>query len=136
MEEDSYLIREAIEKEMARGGQVYVLSNRVKSINTVAHTIGELVPSASVAVGHGQMQEAELEKIIMDFAAGEYDVLVSTTIIESGTDIPNVNTMIVLDADRFGLAQLYQLRGRVGRSGRIAYTYLMYRRDKVLTEIA
>ena len=104
MEEDSFLIREAIEKELARGGQVYVLSNRVKSINTVAHTIQELVPHASVAVGHGQMKEAELENIIMDFAAGEYDILVSTTIIESGTDIPNVNTMIVLDADRFGPA--------------------------------
>lgn len=136
MEEDSFLIREAIEKELARGGQVYVLSNRVKSINTVAQTIQELVPHASVAVGHGQMKEAELEDIIMDFAAGEYDILVSTTIIESGTDIPNVNTMIVLDADRFGLAQLYQLRGRVGRAGRIAYTYLMYHKDKVLTEIA
>ncbi len=136
MEEDTFLIREAIEKELARGGQVYVLSNRVKSINRVADSIQQLVPNASIAVGHGQMKEAELENIIMDFASGEYDVLVSTTIIESGTDIPNVNTMIVLDADRFGLAQLYQLRGRVGRAGRIAYTYLMYRKDKVLSEIA
>ncbi|MBR0456423.1 MAG: transcription-repair coupling factor [Firmicutes bacterium] len=136
MEEDSFLIREAIEKELARGGQVYVLSNRVSSIRRTASAIQELVPNASIAVGHGQMKETELENIIMDFAAGEYDVLVSTTIIESGTDIPNVNTMIILDADRFGLAQLYQLRGRVGRSGRIAYTYLMYRKDKVLSEIA
>ena len=136
MEEDSFLIREAIEKELARGGQVYILSNRVDSINRVASTIQELVPNASITVGHGRMKETELENVIMDFAAGEYDILVSTTIIESGTDIPNVNTMIILDADRFGLAQLYQLRGRVGRAGRIAYTYLMYRKDKVLSEIA
>ncbi len=136
MEEDSFLIREAIEKELARGGQVYILSNRIESINRVASTIQEMVPNASIAVGHGRMKETELENVIMDFAAGEYDILVSTTIIESGTDIPNVNTMIILDADRFGLAQLYQLRGRVGRAGRIAYTYLMYRKDKVLSEIA
>ncbi|MCR5033958.1 MAG: transcription-repair coupling factor [Clostridia bacterium] len=136
MEEDTFLIREAIEKELARGGQVYILSNRVESINRVASSIQSLVPNASIAVGHGQMKETELENVIMDFAAGEYDILVSTTIIESGTDIPNVNTMIILDADRFGLAQLYQLRGRVGRAGRIAYTYLMYRKDKVLSEIA
>ena len=136
MEEDSFLIREAIEKELARGGQVYILSNRVESIGRVASSIRDLVPTASVAVGHGKMKETDLENVIMDFAAGEYDILVSTTIIESGTDIPNVNTMIILDADRFGLAQLYQLRGRVGRAGRIAYTYLMYRKDKVLSEIA
>ena len=136
MEEDTFLIREAIEKELARGGQVYILSNRVESIGRVASSIQELVPNASIAVGHGQMKETDLENVIMDFAAGEYDILVSTTIIESGTDIPNVNTMIILDADRFGLAQLYQLRGRVGRAGRIAYTYLMYRKDKVLSEIA
>ncbi|MDO4176450.1 MAG: transcription-repair coupling factor [Bacillota bacterium] len=136
MEEDEFLIREVIEKEIGRGGQVYVLYNKVKSINRVADTIQRLVPNASIAVGHGQMKESELEDIIMDFSAGEYDVLVSTTIIESGMDIPNVNTMIVLDADKFGLAQLYQLRGRVGRSGRMAYAYLMYHRDKVLSEIA
>lgn len=136
MEEDEFLIREVIEKEIARGGQVYVLNNRVKSINSIAATLQKLVPSASIAVGHGQMQETELESIIMDFAEGAYDVLVSTTIIESGMDIPNANTMIILDADRFGLAQLYQLRGRVGRSGRMAYAYLMYKKDKVLAEIA
>lgn len=136
MEEDEFLIREVIEKEIARGGQVYVLSNRVKNINSVASNIQKLVPHASIAVGHGQMKETELEDVIMDFAGGGYDVLVSTTIIESGMDIPNVNTMIILDADRFGLAQLYQLRGRVGRSGRMAYAYLMYRKDSVLSEIA
>ncbi len=136
MEEDDFTIREAIEKELARGGQVYVLYNKVRSISSVASEIKRLVPEARIAVGHGKMKEAELEDIIMDFAEGEYDVLVSTTIIESGMDIPNVNTMIVLDADRFGLAQLYQLRGRVGRSDRIAYAYLMHKRDKNLSEVA
>ena len=136
MEQDDFVIREAIEKEIARGGQVYVLYNRVESINRVASDIEKLVPEASVAVGHGKMAAGTLEKIIMDFAEGEYNVFVSTTIIESGMDIPNVNTMIVLDADRFGLAQLYQLRGRVGRSNRMAYAYLMYRKDKALSEIA
>lgn len=136
MEQDDFIMREAIEKEIARGGQVYVLYNRVESIERVASDIERLVPEADVVVGHGKMAPAKLEKIIMDFAEGEYNVFVSTTIIESGMDIPNVNTMIVLDADRFGLAQLYQLRGRVGRSDRVAYAYLMYRRDKVLSEIA
>ena len=136
MEQDDFVIRDAIEKELARGGQVYVLYNRVESIERVASDIEALVPEASVIVGHGKMRESKLENVIMDFAEGEYNVLVATTIIESGTDIPNVNTMIVLDADRFGLAQLHQLRGRVGRSGRMAYAYLMYRKDKNLSEIA
>ena len=136
MEMDDFVIREAIEKELARGGQVYVLHNRVESINRVASEIERLVPEASVAVGHGKMREHQLEDIIMDFSNQEYNVLVSTTIIESGMDIPNVNTMIVLDADHFGLAQLYQLRGRVGRSDRMAYAYLMYKKDKTLTEIS
>ncbi len=136
MEQDDFIIRDAIEKELGRGGQVYVLYNRVESIARVASEIGALCPQASVGIGHGKMREQELEDVIMDFAEGAFDVLVSTTIIESGMDIPNVNTMIILDADRFGLAQLYQLRGRVGRSGRLAYAYLMYRRDKTLTEIA
>ncbi len=136
MEQDDFVIREAIEKELGRGGQVYVLYNRVESIGRIASHIGQLVPQASVGIGHGKMNERELEDIIMDFSEGQFDVLVSTTIIESGMDIPNVNTMIILDADRFGLAQLYQLRGRVGRSGRMAYAYLMYRRDKNLSEVA
>ena len=136
MEQDDFVIREAIEKELARGGQVYVLYNRVGSISRVASEIERLVPDASVIVGHGKMNEKTLENVIMDFAEGEYNVLVATTIIESGTDIPNVNTMIVMDADRFGLAQLHQLRGRVGRSGRMAYAYLMYRKDKTLSEVA
>ncbi|MDO5490972.1 MAG: transcription-repair coupling factor [Bacillota bacterium] len=136
MEQDDFVIREAIEKELARGGQVYVLYNRVESISRAAADISRLVPEASVGIGHGKMKEQELEDVIMDFAEGAFDVLVSTTIIENGMDIPNVNTMIILDADRFGLAQLYQLRGRIGRSGRLAYAYLMYRQDKSLTEVA
>ncbi len=136
MEQDDFVMRDAIEKELARGGQVYVLYNRVESINRVAGDIERLVPNASVVVGHGKMPANKLEEIIVDFSEGEYNVFVSTTIIESGIDIPNVNTMIVLDADKFGLAQLYQLRGRVGRSDRMAYAYLMYKKDKVLSEIA
>ncbi len=136
MEQDDFVIRDAVEKELARGGQVYVLYNRVESINRVASEIERLVPEADVIVGHGKMRERQLENIIMSFAEGEYNVLVATTIIESGMDIPNVNTMIILDADRFGLAQLHQLRGRVGRSGRMAYAYLMYTKDRTLSEVA
>lgn len=135
--EHSYtLVREAIERELARGGQVYYLYNRVQGIQEMASLISDLVPDARVAVGHGQMSETELEKTILDFLDGEFDVLVSTSIIETGVDIPNVNTLIVHDADKMGLSQLYQLRGRVGRSNRIAYAYFTYQRDKVLTEVA
>jgi len=130
------LVREAIERELARGGQVYYLYNRVQGIYQMAEQISALVPDARVAVGHGQMSEQELEKTILDFLDGEFDVLVSTSIIETGVDIPNVNTLIVHDADKMGLSQLYQLRGRVGRSNRIAYAYFTYRRDKVLNEAA
>lgn len=130
------LVREAIERELARGGQVYYLYNRVQGIYQMAEAINALVPDARVSVGHGQMSEQELEKTILDFLDGESDVLVSTSIIETGVDIPNVNTLIVHDADKMGLSQLYQLRGRVGRSNRIAYAYFTYQRDKVLTEVA
>ncbi len=130
------LIREAIERELARNGQVYFLFNRVMGIHQMAEQISALVPDARVAVAHGQMNEQELEKTILDFLDGEFDVLVSTTIIETGVDIPNVNTLIVHDSDKMGLSQLYQLRGRVGRSNRIAYAYLTYQRDKVLTEVS
>ncbi|HEY0828780.1 MAG TPA: TRCF domain-containing protein, partial [Bacilli bacterium] len=136
VEHSHTLVREAIERELARDGQVYYLYNRVQGINQMAEQISELVPDARVAVGHGQMSEQELEKTILDFLDGEYDVLVSTTIIETGVDIPNVNTLIVHDADKMGLSQLYQLRGRVGRSNRIAYAYFTYQRDKVLTEVS
>ena len=136
LEQDYALIKEIIERELGRGGQVYVVYNRVQGIHKIAAEISSLIPEAQVVVGHGQMSEHELERIMLDFINGETNVLVATTIIESGIDIPNVNTMIILHADRFGLSQLYQLRGRVGRSSRMAYAYLMYEKDKVLTEIA
>ncbi|WP_322908060.1 transcription-repair coupling factor [Paenibacillus campi] len=136
VEHSPTLVREAVERELNRGGQVYYLYNKVQGIHEMAAHISELVPEARVAVGHGQMSEQELEKTILDFLDGESDVLVSTSIIETGVDIPNVNTLIVHDADKMGLSQLYQLRGRVGRSNRIAYAYFTYQRDKVLTEVA
>ena len=135
-EHNDEMIREAITRELARNGQVYYVYNRVRSIDEAAAHIQELVPDANVAYAHGQMAKRELEKIMCDFVNGEIDVLVSTTIIETGMDISNCNTMIIEDADRFGLSQLYQLRGRVGRSSRTAYAFLLYRRDKVLTEVA
>ena len=130
------LVREAISRELARDGQVYYVYNRVNNIADVAARIGSLVPEATVAYAHGQMKEHELEKIMFDFINGEIDVLVSTTIIETGLDISNVNTMIIHDSDNMGLSQLYQLRGRVGRSNRTAYAFLMYKRDKMLKEVA
>ncbi len=130
------LVREAIERELARDGQIYFLYNRVEEIERKAEEISMLVPDARVTYAHGQMNENELESVILAFLEGEYDVLVSTTIIETGVDIPNVNTLIVYDADKMGLSQLYQLRGRVGRSNRVAYAYFTYQKDKVLTEVA
>ncbi len=136
MEQDDEAIASAIKRELARGGQVYIVYNRVKGIQSVARHIHELVPEAAIAVGHGQMNERELEDVMMDFTAGDTQILISTTIIESGLDIPNVNTLIVLDADRFGLSQLYQLRGRVGRSNRMAYAFLFVKKDKQISETA
>jgi transcription-repair coupling factor (superfamily II helicase) len=136
MEQDDLLLKDAISREIDRGGQVYIVYNRVRGINRIANNIQEWFPDANVAVGHGQMGERNLEDVMMDFVEGTYDILVSTTIIESGLDIPNVNTMIIMDADRLGLSQLYQLRGRVGRSNRLAYAYLVYKKDKVLSEVA
>ena len=130
------LVREAIARELAREGQVYYVYNRVAHIADVAASVQSLVPEATVAFAHGQMNERELERIMYDFINGEIDVLVSTTIIETGLDISNVNTMIIDDSDNMGLAQLYQLRGRVGRSNRTAYAFLMYKRDKMLREVA
>ena len=130
------ILRDAITRELARGGQVFVVNNRITGISTVAETVKRLVPDAVVGVGHGRMNEEVLENTMLDFIEGRINVLVATTIIENGIDIPNANTMIILNADRFGLAQLYQLRGRVGRSNRLAYAYLMYQPGKVLTEIA
>ncbi|MGE5629538.1 MAG: transcription-repair coupling factor [Caulobacteraceae bacterium] len=136
MEHNEEVIKDAIIKEVSRGGQVYYLHNRVRSIQKVAAKLKELVPEARIAVAHGQMEEKGLEDTMLDFYNGEYDVLVCTTIIEAGLDIPNVNTIIISDADKMGLSQLYQLRGRVGRSNRLAYAYFTYQRDKVLNEIA
>ncbi|MCL2203062.1 MAG: transcription-repair coupling factor [Defluviitaleaceae bacterium] len=136
MESNNEFVRDAINRELARGGQVYYLHNRVRNIAEEAARVAALVPQARVAFAHGQMSEHELENIMQDFVAGDVDVLVCTTIVETGLDIPNVNTIIIQNADFMGLAQLYQLRGRVGRSSRLAYAYLMYRRDKILREDA
>ncbi|MCK4259952.1 MAG: transcription-repair coupling factor [Halanaerobiales bacterium] len=130
------LIRDAVTRELNRNGQVYFVHNRVADIDEIASKIKRLVPDARIAVGHGQMNEHRLEELMVGFLNGEYNVLVCTTIIETGLDIPNVNTIIINDADRMGLSQLYQLRGRVGRSNRVAYAYLLYRRGKMLSEIA
>ena len=136
MEYNEEMVREAICRELNRDGQIYYVYNRVNDIAEVASHIQKLVPEARVAYAHGQMSERELEKIMYEFINGEIDVLVSTTIVETGLDISNANTMIIHDADQMGLSQLYQLRGRVGRSNRTAYAFLMYRRNKMLKEVA
>ena len=136
VEEKEVLIKDAVYKELSRNGQVFVLYNRVASIQDEVDKLSSLVPEARIVMAHGQMDKNELENIVSDFVDYKYDILVCTTIIETGIDIPNVNTLIVIDADNFGLSQLYQLRGRVGRSDKIAYAYLMYNPAKVLTETA
>lgn len=136
MQEDPDVIREAITSEIERGGQCFVVYNRVRDINTVANFISRLVPEAEIAVGHGKMSEESLENVIIDFIEQKTNVLICTTIIETGIDMPNANTIIILDADRFGLSQLYQLRGRVGRSTRMAYAFLMYKPYNTLSETA
>lgn len=134
LEQNASAIRDGILREMKRGGQVYYLHNRVNDIDRVVNNLSTLVPEARIGYIHGQMSEAELEGVLYDFIRGEYDVLVTTSIIETGVDIPNVNTLFVENADRMGLAQLYQIRGRIGRSNRVAYAYFMYQPNKVLTE--
>lgn len=136
LENNPGFIREALTKELSRGGQVYYVHNRVHDIHEKASKIQALVPDGKIAVAHGQMNEHELENIMIDFINSKYDILVCTTIIETGMDIKNVNTMIIDEADKFGLSQLYQLRGRIGRSSRTSFAYLTYERDKVLSEIA
>ena len=136
VEYNDRLIRDAIARELARGGQVYFVHNRVQNIYDVTAELQQLLPQARFLIGHGQMKEKELEQVMMDFVNGEGDVLVSTTIIENGLDIPNANTIIVDDADTFGLSQLYQLRGRVGRSERQAFAYFTYRREHSMNDIA
>ncbi|MDO4567385.1 MAG: transcription-repair coupling factor [Clostridia bacterium] len=136
MEESPAIMREAILKEMGRGGQVFVLYNKVQSMSVFADELRRLTPEARIATAHGRMSERLLENTMLDFIEHQYDVLVCSTIIENGLDVTNANTIIVIDADKLGLAQLYQLRGRVGRSTRLAYAYLMFKRDSVLTEEA
>ena len=136
MEYSDEAVREAILREAARGGQVYYIYNRIDAIEDIATHVQELVPTLNVRSAHGRMASKDLEQIMMDYVAGEIDVLVSTTIVESGLDIPNVNTIIIQDSDRYGLSQLYQLRGRVGRANRTAYAFLMYRPGKILREEA
>ena len=136
LESNPTIIRDAILREIDRGGQVYYLYNKVDTIEQKVAELKELVPEASIGFVHGQMSEIRLENTLIDFINGEYDVLVTTTIIETGVDIPNANTLFIENADHMGLSTLYQLRGRVGRSNRIAYAYFMYRPDKTLTEVA
>ncbi|MEK7693153.1 MAG: transcription-repair coupling factor, partial [Chloroflexota bacterium] len=133
---DDHLVREAITREMERGGQTYFVHNRVHNIELVTRQLRDIVPEAEILIGHGQMHEDQLERVMLDFTEGKADVLVCTTIIESGLDIPNVNTIIINNADRFGLAQLYQLRGRVGRGAARAYAYLLYEKHRALSEVA
>ena len=136
IEESSQIIREAIYKEMSRGGQVFILFNRVEHIEEKMSEIQKIVPEAKIRIAHGRMNKEEIEDTMMSFINNEFDILLCTTIIETGIDIPNVNTLIIYDADRFGLSQLYQIRGRVGRSNKIAYAYLMYAKNKQLNENA
>ena len=136
MEKKPDLIQEAIERELRRGGQCYVIYNRVQGLDKFVAEIKELVPEANVAMAHGRMTEAQMEDVIQGFYEGEYDVLVSTSIVENGLDVPNANTILVYDADKLGLSQLYQMRGRVGRARRQAYAYFLYEPEKMLTEVA
>ncbi len=136
LEYNDFIIKDAIYKELSRGGQVYLLYNKVKGIEEKTSKIKRLVPEARITYAHGQMPKQKIEDRMIKFVEGEYDVLLCTTIIETGIDIPNVNTLIIIDADRFGLSQLYQIRGRVGRTNKIAYAYLMYDNNKVLGEVA
>ena len=136
VEENKQILKDAIYKELSRNGQVFILYNRVQSIDEFSLRIQNIAPDARIAIAHGQMNKDELENTIYKFINYEFDILICTTIIETGIDIPNVNTLIIIDADRFGLSQLYQIRGRVGRSDKFAYAYLMYQPFKSLTETA
>lgn len=136
MEYNEGIVKDAIEKEVSRGGQVYYVHNKVMDIDSAASKLHKLVPHARIAIAHGQMGERHLENIMLEFVQKEYDILVCTTIIETGMDIPNVNTLIIDNADHLGLSQLYQLRGRIGRSNRVSFAYLTYEKDKMLSEVA
>ena len=136
LEENSKIIKDAIYKELARDGQIFILYNSIEDMSSKARSIQSLVPEARIVCAHGKMDKKELEDVMIRFMEKEYDVLLCTTIIETGIDIPSVNTLIIIDADRFGLSQLYQIRGRVGRSNKIAYCYLMYNKGKQLSDVA
>ena len=136
LEENLYVIKDAIYKELSRGGQIFILCNRIGEFDKRIKELTSLIPDINVGIAHGKMNKSEIEDIMFKFINKEFNVLLCTTIIETGIDIPNVNTLIILDADKFGLSQLYQIRGRVGRTNRIAYAYLMYGKNKVLNEIA
>jgi len=136
VEENNYLLKEAIYKELSRNGQVYILNNNIDKLEEEFNTIKQLVPEANICIAHGKMEKYQLENVVNDFVDGIYNVLLCTTIIETGIDIPNVNTLIIKNADRFGLSQLYQIRGRVGRSDKIAYAYMMYEKNKMLNDVA
>lgn len=136
IKEDELIIKEAIYKELARNGQIFILYNRVESIESKKIALQQLVPEAKIVIAHGQMTKVQLENVMEKFVEHEFDILLCTTIIETGIDISNANTLIIYDADRFGLSQLYQIRGRVGRSDKIAYAYLLYKKDKMLNDIA
>lgn len=136
LEENGYILKDAIEKELARNGQVYILCNRIDSFENTISKVEKLIPNVKIGIAHGRMNKTEIEDIMYKFINREFDVLLCTTIIETGIDIPNVNTLIVLDSDKFGLSQLYQIRGRVGRTNKIAYAYLMYEKHKVLSAVA
>lgn len=136
LEENMYVIKDAIYKELSRDGQVFILCNRIGEFEKRIHELTSFIPDLKIGTAHGKMNKSEIENIMIDFINKKFNVLLCTTIIETGIDIPNVNTLIILDADKFGLSQLYQIRGRVGRTNRIAYAYLMYAKSKVLNEIA
>ena len=136
VEENDYLLKEAIYKELSRDGQVYLLLNNIEGLLNEYQKVSTLVPDAKICMAHGRMDKDKLDSVVNDFVDGKFNVLICTTIIETGIDIPNVNTLIIKNADRFGLSQLYQIRGRVGRSDRIAYAYMMYEKDKMLNDIA
>ncbi|RYS38800.1 helicase-related protein, partial [Staphylococcus pseudintermedius] len=136
LEQNMSFVKEALERELSRGGQAFYLYNRVQSISQKSEQLSMLMPNASIGVAHGQMTARELEETMLNFVYGEYDILVTTRIIETGVDVPNANTLIIEDANKFGLSQLYQLRGRVGRSSQIGYAYFLHEQNKVLTEVA
>ena len=136
LEYDEGIVAEALRRELDRGGQAYYIHNRIDSIEATARRLAELLPGARIATAHGRMDEASLSRTWQQLLDGEVDILVCTTLIETGVDVRNCNTLIIEDADYMGLAQLYQIRGRVGRSGRKAYAYFTFRRDRVLTDVA